>query len=77
MQAVDPSFHTLAQDDIIPLAWGNRMSFDKAFDDTITFGIYDISTYDGGDLFAPTEDDPINYWDYYNYTNYSNRIIGM
>jgi len=77
MQSVDASFHTLAQGDVIPLSWGNRMSFDKAFDDTITFGIYDVSTYDGGDLFSPVEDDPINFWDYYAYTDYSNRIVGM
>ncbi len=77
MQVVDSSFHTLAQGNIIPLAWGNKISFYKNFDDSLDFGIYDVSTYDGGDLFAPTTDEPINFWDYYDYADYSNRVQSM
>lgn len=77
MQTVTPQFHSLAQGDIIPLSWGNRISFDKSFDDSITFGKYDVSTYDGGDLYAPVGDDEINFWDYYKYLDYTNRLTKM
>lgn len=77
MQVVDPQFHQLAQGDIIPLSWGNKMSFTKQFDDTITFAQYNVSAYDGVDLYAPSGDDPINFWDYYKYEDYTNRLTSL
>ena len=77
MQVVDPSFNQLAGSDIIPLSWGNRISFTKAWDDDIQFAQYDVSVYDGIDLYAPTTDDPINFWDYYEYSDYTNRLLSM
>lgn len=77
MQTVDSTFHQLAQGDIIPLSWGNKMSFSKQWDDDITFAQYDVSTYDGGDLYAPTTDEPLNFWDYYKYLDYTDRLTSM
>lgn len=77
MQVVSPEFHQLAQGDIIPLSWGNRISFTKQWDDDITFAQYDVSTYDGIDLYAPSSDDPINFWDYYKYEDYTKRLTSM
>lgn len=77
MQTVDPSFHQAAQGEIIPLDWKLMISFDKSFDDTIEYAMWDVSEWDGGDLWAPTDDNPISYWDYYKYLDYSARIISM
>ena len=77
MQVVDSTFHSLAAGDVIPLSWGNRMSFTKAWDDTIQFAQYDVSMYNGTDILAPTTDEPINFWDYYSYTDYTNRLLSM
>lgn len=77
MQTVSSQFHQLAQGDLIPLAWANKMSFTKEFDNTIEFATYDVSTYDGTDLYAPTDDNPISYWDFYKYEDYSNKMKSM
>lgn len=77
MQTVTATFHQLAGGSIIPLSWGNKISFTKAFDDTIEFGSWDVSVWDGTDLFAPTSDDPINFWDYYAYSDFTPKLLGM
>ena len=77
MQVVPQQFHDLAQGDIIPLSWGNRISFTKEWDDSVQFAQYNVSAYDGTDLYAPSEDDPINFWDYYKYDDYTKRLLSM
>jgi hypothetical protein len=77
MQIVNTTFNDNANKDIVPLTGGVKISFDKTFDDEIIFGTYDESKYDGDSLYAPTTDEPINFWDFYQYTDYSSRLIGM
>src|SRR5690606_41445615 len=60
-----------------PHSWGSLISFTKAYDDDVTFFTYDVSEYDGPDVYAPNNDNPLQAWDKYAYTNYSERIIDM
>lgn len=77
MQTVSSEFHQAAQGEIVPLDWQARISFDKQFNDLIEFFTFDQSEFDGPDLLAPSDDNPISYWDYYNYLDYSSRILSM
>lgn len=77
MQVVTPQFNALANGDVRPHSWGSAISFTKAFDDDVTFFILDQSQLDGVDLLAPSEDNPIQAWDFYDYTDYSERIVYM
>lgn len=77
MQTVTQSFHDRAQGEIIPLDWGISISFSKEFDDTIEFFTFDQSEFNGPDLLAPNDDNPIQQWDYYEYVPYTNRLISM
>lgn len=77
MQAVAPEFHQEADKDMVSLAWGVSVSFDKVWDDTVEFASYDVSEYDGGDVYSPTTDEPINFWDKYKYLEYSQRLKSM
>lgn len=78
MQAVSDQFHVAAQGQVIPLDWGLRISFDKAYDDDIVFAQYDVSAYDDPtSLYSPSVDNPIQFWDYYEYLDYTARVIGM
>jgi hypothetical protein len=74
MQTVSTQFTQHAEGAVRPLSWALRMSFDKAFLDTIGFFTLDTSALDDGDLLAPSEDNPIQQWDYYQYLNYTDRI---
>lgn len=75
MQLRPAQFDTLASMGGRHLNWGAMISFDKAFDDNITFFTLDTSTLDGTDILAPTEDNPLQAWDFYEYTDYSDRLI--
>lgn len=77
MQTVPDSFHISAQNGIRPHTWGFWASFPKNIDDTVEFAIWDVSEWDAGDLWAPSDDNPIAYWDYYDYLNYSDRLVSM
>lgn len=77
MQTVSQRFHDLSQNEVVPLDWKARISFDKEFDDTIGFFTFDSSDFDGPDLLAPNDDNPVSYWDYYKYEDYTARILGM
>lgn len=77
MQITGDGFHTLAQRGIRPHIWGFWASFPKNYDDTIEFGEWDTSVWDGGDLWRPVEDNPLQQWDYWEYHNYSHRIVDM
>lgn len=77
MQAVSPQFNTLANGDIRPNTWGTQISFTKAYDDDVTFFTYDVSEYDGPDVYAPVNDNPLQAWDKYAYTAFGERVIDM
>lgn len=77
MQTVPDTFHDIAQNGIRPHKWGLWISFDKQFDDSIEFGEWDSSLWDGGDIWKPSDDNPLQEWDYYVYEDYSDRVIDM
>jgi len=77
MQIVPTIFNNYAQGNVRPHSWGVRISFDKAFDDTTTFFTLDTSVLDGIDLLGPSDDNPLQAWDFYKYIDYTNRIVGM
>lgn len=77
MQNVPIAFHEAAQNGIRPHTWGLWVSFPKNFDDSVEFGVWDTSNWDGGDLWSPSDDNPIAYWDYYDYSDYSDRVVDM
>lgn len=77
MQVVPNGFNDIANGDIRPLAWGAFISFDKAYDDNITFFTLDQSILDGSDVLATSNDNPIQAWDKYKYLNYTERLVSM
>lgn len=74
MQTVPSGFNNLANGDIRPLSWGASISFTKEFDEDVTFFTLDQSVLNGVDLLAPTEDNPIQAWDFYEYEDFTDRI---
>lgn len=74
MQVVPSSFNDLANGDVRPHSWGAQISFEKQYDDAITFFTLDQSQLDGPDLLAASVDNPIQAWDFYEYTDFSERI---
>lgn len=77
MQTVSPAFNQRANGDIRPLAWGARISFDKQFDDDVTFFTLNQSVLNGVDILAPSDDNPVQAWDYYDYKDFTERITYM
>lgn len=77
MQTVSPAFNALADGDVRPLKWGLLISFSKAYDDDITFFTLNQSQLNGVDILAPTEDNPLQAWDFYEYLDYTDRVIYM
>lgn len=77
MQTVSDEFHQIAQNGIRPHDWRLRISFDKQFDDEIEWATWDTSVWDGGDLWKPSDDNPLQEWDYYTYEDYSDRVVDM
>jgi hypothetical protein len=77
MQTVSSQFHTASQGQIVPLDWKAFISFDKQFDEDVEFFTFDQSEFDGVDLLAPSDDNPISYWDYYRYLDYTDRVLTM
>lgn len=73
MQSVSNEFNLLANSDIRPLSWGVRISFDKEFDDDVTFFTLNQSQLNGIDLLSPNADNPLQAWDYYDYRDYTER----
>lgn len=53
------------------------MSFDKAYDDDITFFTLDQSLLNGPDVLGTSNDNPLQAWDKYEYTDYTERILSM
>lgn len=77
MQNVPAQFNSYAKGDVRPHAWGARVSFDKAFDNSVTFFVLNQSQLDGTDLLAPSTDNPIQAWDFYDYKDFSDRLTYM
>lgn len=77
MQSVTTKFNELAQGGVRPHKWDILMSFPKEFDDTIDYFTLDSSSLDGTDILKPVDDNPIQYWDFYNYTSYRDRMNSL
>lgn len=77
MQTVDTLFNQYAAGSVRPLSWALRISFDKAFDDSVNFFTLDSSLLDGGDLLAPSDDNPLQEWDFYIYNSFTDRLISV
>lgn len=77
MQTVPAGFNEIANGDIRPLSWGAFISFDKAYDDDITFFTLDQSLLNGPDLLGTSNDNPLQAWDKYEYIDYTERILSM
>lgn len=77
MITVPTAFHDMAENEVIPLNWYLRFSFDKSYDSSITFFTLNTSVLNGTDVLAPTDDNPIQQWDKYAYTDYSDRVISL
>lgn len=77
MQITTTRYQQLQASDFRPLAWQLRASFDKNFDDDITFFTLDTSLLDGIDVLAPNGVDPVQSWDKYDYADYSDRAIQL
>lgn len=77
MQTVPALFNQYAQGNVRPNSWGLRISFDKAYDDDVTFFTLNQSVLDGIDLLASEDDNPLQAWDFYKYLDYSDRIVEM
>lgn len=77
MQTVTTEFNKLATGDVRPNSWGLRISFDKTFDSSVTFFQLNASVLNGVDILAPSEDNPVQAWDYYDYKDYTDRVVGV
>lgn len=78
MQATTASFQNIAKNtNLRPISYGGRVSWTKEFDDSITFFVLNTSVLDGVDLLAPSEDNPIQEFDYYEYVNVDDRLMGV
>jgi hypothetical protein len=77
MQVVPDEFKNYAKADVRPHAWGARISFTKEFDDDVTFFTLNTSQLNGVDILGPSEDNPLQAWDYYEYEDYTDRIEFM
>jgi hypothetical protein len=77
MQTASTTFHSLAQGGIRPHKWNLLMSFTKQFNSSINYFTLDSSSLDGTDILKATDDNPLQYWDYYSYTSYRSRLQSM
>lgn len=77
MQTVSSTFSRLANGGVRPISWALRMSFDKSFDDSAVFFTLDTSTLDSVDMLSPSDNNPLQEWDFYEYTDYNDRIINI
>lgn len=77
VQLVSQAFHDASQGDIIPVDWNLGMSFDKNFDDDITFFTLNVSQLNGMDVLGPNNDNPLQQWQKYDYKDYSDRVVSM
>src|SRR3989304_6220941 len=77
MQDTSERFLERSRQDMRPLAWGCRISFDKQFDDDIDFFTIQTSVIGGGDFIPASSSDVVQEWDKYQYTDYSDRVMDI
>lgn len=77
MQTVTTQFTDFAKGDVRPWNWGVRVSFTKAYDDSITFFTLNQSALNSGDILGTTANNPLAAWDYYEYKDYTDRLSFM
>lgn len=78
MQTTSTQFQTIAKDtNTRPISYGGRVAWEKTFDDDVTFFVLDQSVLDGIDILSPSDDNPIQEFDYYEYTNVDDRLMGL
>lgn len=77
MQTTSDQFSNLAVNEVRPISYDLTISFDKVFDDAITFFTLDTSILDGTDVLAPNDDNPLQYWDKYEYQDFADRAMSL
>jgi hypothetical protein len=77
MQVVPQTFIDRANGQVRPHAYGLRMSFDKAYDSSVSLFKLNESLLDGPDVLSPSADNPIQKWDYYAYKDYTGQVQSM
>lgn len=77
MQTTSTRFRQLAAGYVRPISYQVRASFDKTFDEDVTFFTLDTSVLDGPDVLAPSDDNPLQLWDKFAYTDYSDRVMSI
>lgn len=68
-------YRELQSGNVRPLSTQLSISFDKSFDDAITFFTLDTSVLDGVDILSDDETTEISQWNKYQYTSYTDRLI--
>lgn len=76
MLTVSDRFNAIARGAMRQLNWRVLMSFDRVFDDAITFFTLDTSVLDGPD-FLQGEGNVVQEWDKYAYVDYTDRLLHM
>lgn len=77
MQTTSSQFSDFAAGQVRPLSWELRISFDKEFDNDVTFFELDTSLLNGIDLLAPSDGNVVQEWDKYDYANYTGRVMDL
>lgn len=77
MQTTSTLYDNYASSDVKPLSWQLRISWDKAFDDAVTFFTLDTSLLDGVDVLAPSDGEVVQEWDKYEYADYTDRVMSV
>ena len=77
MQDITDRFLAKSRQDMRPLAWGCWMSFEKQFDDDITFFTIESSLIAGTDFIKASSSEVVQEWDKYAYSDFSDRVIDI
>lgn len=76
MLTVSDQFNAIARSSVRQLNWRCLISFDRVFDNAITFFTLDQSVLDGPD-FLQGEGSVVQEWDKYEYVDYTDRLMHM
>ena len=77
MQITTPQFAALASGQVRPISYAMRVAWERTFAPSTKFFTLDVSLLDGSDLLAPSQNNPLQEWDYYAYTNMTDRITSF
>ena len=77
MQEVSNLFKEQALSNFRPIGWGCSISFEKTFNENITFFTIGSSLIEGGDIIKGENSEVVQEWDKYDYTDYTNRVINI